>query len=100
MCIISLCSLIFLVITAIVAAIGFFSGLTVLVGICLLAALCILCGAGLLIKLLAKGAFSLLKCVTLVILLAVPVINVFALAVICIAAVKMISSSNDKNVIR
>lgn len=89
MYIISLFSIGLILINVLIALIGFVSGTGALIAMCVSAAVCILCGAGLLIKLLVKGVFSLLKCVLIVPLLMIPVINIFVLAAIIIASVKV-----------
>ena len=49
------------------------------------AVVCIIMGAGLMLRLLAKGVFSLLKCVVMLAALLIPAVNVIALAVIVYA---------------
>ncbi|MDE6592289.1 MAG: hypothetical protein K2K57_04400 [Oscillospiraceae bacterium] len=60
--------------------------------------LCVIAGSGLLLKLLAKGVFSLLKCVVLLIVLLIPTVNIIALAVIVYAFV--CSTSNAQRTAR
>lgn len=75
-------ALVFVVIAAVFSAL---SGVGVMVMFSLGAVVCIIVGAGLMLRLLAKGVFSLLKCVVMLAALLIPTVNVIALAVIVYA---------------
>ena len=52
-----------------------------------------LCGLGMLIKLLGKGVFSLLKCVIFLILMLVPAVNIIALIALCIICIRSLRNN-------
>ena len=80
----------FTVISTVASALA---GVWLLVIFSVTGAFCIIAGAGLLLKLLTKGVFSLLKCVVLLVSLLIPTVNIIALAVIVYAFVRSASST-------
>lgn len=71
-----------LAVTVIWAVSSAIAGVWLLTVFSLIAAVCIIAGASLLLRLLAREAFSLLGCVILLAALLIPTVNVLALAVI------------------
>ncbi|MBQ8567646.1 MAG: hypothetical protein IJ446_00320 [Oscillospiraceae bacterium] len=80
----------FIVVFAGTAVIAALSGAGIVVMFSILAAVCVLLGVGLLVKLLAKGIFSLVRCLIFLVLLAVPVVNVIAF-LIMLASLKEVT---------
>ena len=80
----------FIVVFAGTAVIAALSGAGIVVMFSILAAVCVLLGVGLLVKLLAKGIFSLFRCLIFLVLLAVPVVNVIAF-LIMLASLKEVT---------
>lgn len=79
---ISLIAVIGLTVASVFAGAGLFTFL------CISVIICIIAGAFLLVKLLLKGVFSLLKCVILLGTMLIPVVNVAVLTIIAVCAVK------------
>ncbi len=88
MIMLTLMAVCFTVVIGIVAFAAVMLGVGLLPMLCLGAAGCVIVGVFALIKLLAKGVFSLLKCVVLMCLMVVPVVNIVALAIILVCAFK------------
>lgn len=92
MCLLSLITAVIILIAAGVTVVSALSGVGVLLFFCIAAIVCVLCGVGLLIKLLGKGVFSLLKCVVFLGLMLIPAVNVIALAVLAVITVKALKN--------
>ena len=93
MVLLSLLTGIILLIVAGVTRVSMLSGVGVLLFFCIAAIICVLCGLGMLIKLLGKGVFSLLKCVIFLILMLVPAINIIALIALCIICIRSLRNN-------
>ena len=92
MCLLSLITAVIILIAVGVTVVSALSGVGVLLFFCIAAIVCVLCGVGLLIKLLGKGVFSLLKCVVFLGLMLIPAVNVIALAVLAVITVKALKN--------
>lgn len=92
MYLLSLITAVIILIAAGVTVVSALSGVGVLLFFCIAAIVCVLCGVGLLIKLLGKGVFSLLKCVVFLGLMLIPAVNVIALAVLAVITVKALKN--------
>ncbi len=84
----SLLAGIILLIAAGLTVVSALSGVGLLLFLCIAAVICVLCGVGLLIKFLGKGIFSLLKCVVILGLMLVPAVNIIALIILAVIAVR------------
>ena len=93
MVLLSLLTGIILLIVAGVTIVSMLSDVGVLLFFCIAAIICVLCGLGMLINLLGKGAFSLLKCVIFLILMLVPAINIIALIALCIICIRSLRNN-------
>lgn len=92
MMILTFVSLIALLIIAGITVFSLFSGVGILLFMCIAAIICIIAGVWLLISLLGKGVFSLLKCVVVLFLMLVPAVNIIALIVLAVIACKSLKS--------
>lgn len=88
MYIIILTSLVTIIVLAGVTAVSLLSGVGLLLAVCLKSIFCVIAGAGMLIKLLGKGIFSLLKCVVFLGLMVIPAVNVIALIIAAVCLIK------------
>ena len=92
MCLLSLITAVIILIAAGVTVVSALSGVGVLLFFCIAAIVCVLCGVGLLIKLLGKGVFSLLKCVVFLGLMLIPAVNLIALIILTVITVKALKN--------
>ncbi len=93
MMILTLISLAALLIIAGITVVSLFSGVGVLLFFCIAAIVCIIGGVWLLITLLGKGIFSLLKCVGFLVLMLIPAVNIVALIALGVIAYKSLKNS-------
>ena len=92
MMILTLISLISILVIAGITVFSLFSGVGILLFMCIAAIVCIIAGVWLLVSLLAKGVFSLLKCVGFLFLMLIPAVNIIALIALGIIAYKSLKT--------
>ena len=92
MMILTLISLIALLVIAGITVFSLFSGVGILLFMCIAAIVCIIAGVWLLVSLLGKGVFSLLKCVVFLSLMLIPAVNIIALIALGIIAYKSLKT--------
>ena len=92
MYLLSLITAVIILIATGVTVVSALSGVGVLLFFCIAAIVCVLCGVGLLIKLLGKGVFSLLKCVVFLGLMLIPAVNLIALIILTVITVKALKN--------
>jgi hypothetical protein len=88
MMLLTIISLAALLVIAGITAASLFSGLGLMLFLCIAAIVCVIGGVWLLISLLGKGIFSLLKCVGYLVLMLIPAVNIIALIILAVIAYK------------
>ncbi|MBQ5334010.1 MAG: hypothetical protein J6K92_12255 [Oscillospiraceae bacterium] len=93
MMILTLITLVSLLIIAGITVLSLFSGVGVLLFMCIAAIVCIIAGVWLLLSLLGKGIFSLLKCVVFLVLMLIPAVNIIALIALIVISYRSLKNS-------